>query len=50
MTPDEVRQVSEKYLHPDELVTVVVGKPSAFDKPLSTLGAVTVMPVDSIHR
>jgi hypothetical protein len=35
---------------PDELVVVVVGKPSAFDKPLSELGAVTVMPVDSIRR
>jgi zinc protease len=50
VTPDQVRQVSEKYLHPDRLITVVVGKSSAFDKPLATYGAVTAMPVDSIRR
>ena len=50
VTPDQVRQASQRYLHPDKLVIVVVGKPSAFDKALSTLGAVTVMPVDSIRR
>ena len=50
VTPDQVTDVSRRLLHPDRLVTVVVGKPSAFDKPLSALGPVTVMPVDSIHR
>lgn len=50
VTPDQVTAVSRRYLHPDQLVTVVVGRPAAFDKPLSTLGPVTVMPVDSIHR
>ncbi|OLC72778.1 MAG: hypothetical protein AUH78_15520 [Gemmatimonadetes bacterium 13_1_40CM_4_69_8] len=50
VTPDQVRQVSEKYLHPDRLITVVVGKSSAFDKPLATYGTVTAMPVDSIRR
>jgi zinc protease len=50
VTPEQVRLVSQRYLHPDKLVIVVVGKPSAFDKPLSTLGPVTVMPVDSIRR
>jgi len=28
----------------------VVGKPSAFDKPLSEIGTVVRMPVDSIRR
>jgi zinc protease len=50
VTPDQVRQVSQRYLHPDRLVVVVVGKPSAFDKALSELGQVTVLPVDSIKR
>jgi predicted Zn-dependent peptidase len=50
VTPEQVRQVSQRYLHPDKLVILVVGKPSAFDKALSTLGAVTVLPVDSIRR
>jgi zinc protease len=50
VTPEQVRQVSEKYLHPDRMITVVVGKSSAFDKPLATYGPVTMMPVDSIHR
>jgi zinc protease len=50
VTPEQVRQVSQRHLHPDKLVIVVVGKPSAFDKALSTLGAVTVMAVDSIRR
>ncbi|HEV8264570.1 MAG TPA: pitrilysin family protein [Gemmatimonadales bacterium] len=50
VTPEQVRQVSQRYLHPDKLVIVVVGKPSAFDKALSALGAVTPLPVDSIRR
>jgi predicted Zn-dependent peptidase len=50
VTPEQVRQVSQRYLHPDKLVIVVVGKPSAFDKALATLGAVTALPVDSIKR
>ncbi|HMA39528.1 MAG TPA: pitrilysin family protein [Gemmatimonadales bacterium] len=50
VTPEQVADVSRRLLHPDRLVMVVVGKPSAFDKPLTTLGPVTMMPVDSIHR
>jgi zinc protease len=50
VTPAQVRQVSERYLQPDKLVIVVVGKPSAFDRPLSSLGTVKVLPVDSIIR
>jgi zinc protease len=50
VTAQQVLQVSQRYLHPDKLVVVVVGKPSAFDKPLSGLGSVTTLPVDSIKR
>jgi predicted Zn-dependent peptidase len=50
VTPAQVTDVARRYLHPDRLVIVVVGKPGAFDKPLSTLGPVSTMPVDSIHR
>jgi zinc protease len=50
VTPDQVRDVTRKYLHPDKLVTVVVGKPSAFDGRLTEFGEVTVLPVDAIKR
>lgn len=50
VTPQQVLQVSQRYLHPDKMVIVVVGKPSSFDKALSTLGPVTPMAVDSIKR
>jgi predicted Zn-dependent peptidase len=50
VTPDQVRQVSERHLKPDDLVMVIVGKPAAFDRPLAELGAVTMIPVDSIKR
>jgi predicted Zn-dependent peptidase len=50
VTPDQVKAVTGKYLHPDRLVVLVVGKSSSFDKPLSELGEVTVLPVDAIKR
>jgi hypothetical protein len=50
VTPPQVQDVSTRYLHPDRLVTVVVGKPAAFDRPLAELGTVTTLPVDSIRR
>lgn len=50
VTPAQVRDVTAKYLHPDRLVTVIVGKSSAFDRPLAELGEVTVLPVDAIKR
>jgi predicted Zn-dependent peptidase len=50
VTPPQVREVSQRYLHPDKLVIVVVGKPSAFDKALTEIGRVTPLPVDSIRR
>lgn len=50
VTPAQVRDVTAKYLHPDKLVMVIVGKSSAFDGPLAELGEVTVLPVDGIKR
>ncbi len=50
VTPAQVKDVTAKHLHPDKLVTVIVGKSSAFDKPLEELGSVTVLPVDGIKR
>jgi zinc protease len=50
VTPQQVRDVSRRYLHPDQLVMVVVGKQSAFDRPLSAIGPVTVLQIDSIIR
>jgi len=50
VTPEQVTDVAQRYLHPERLVTVVVGKPSAFDKSLSEYGPVTALSVDSIKR
>ncbi len=50
VTPEQVRQASERFLHPDRLITVVVGNPAAFDRPLGSLGAVTTMRVEHIRR
>ncbi|MEK7667760.1 MAG: insulinase family protein, partial [Gemmatimonadota bacterium] len=50
VTPEQVRQVSERYLHTDRLITVVVGNPAAFERPLSTLGTVTTMRLEEIRR
>jgi predicted Zn-dependent peptidase len=50
VTPQQVTGVVLKYLHPDSLVIVVVGKAAAFDGPLSKLGPVTTMKVEDILR
>ena len=50
VTPDQVTEVARRHLHPDRLVTVVVGRASTFDRPLSELGTVTMLPIDSIRR
>lgn len=50
VTPEQVRQVAQRYLHPDGMVMVVVGKSSAFDRPLSALGSVTTMTLEEIRR
>jgi zinc protease len=40
----DVARVATKYLHKDKLAVLVVGNSADFDKPLTSLGAVT--PVD----
>ncbi len=50
VSPDAVRQVAERYLRPDRLITVVVGNPAQFDQPLSSLGQVTTMRLEDIRR
>jgi len=40
VTAADANRVALKYLHKDQLAVLVVGKPSAFDKPLSSVGAV----------
>ncbi len=50
VTPRQVTGVVQKYLHPDSLVIVVVGKASGFDGPLSKLGPVTTMKIEDIRR
>jgi zinc protease len=40
-TAADVNRVAAKYLHKDQLAVLVVGNPKDFDKPLTTLGAVS---------
>jgi zinc protease len=41
VTQADVARVAAKYLHKDQLAVLVVGHTPEFDKPLSSLGAVT---------
>jgi zinc protease len=50
VTPDAVTAAVRRYLHPDRMVTLVVGKPSAFDGPLAGVGTVTPMTLEQILR
>jgi zinc protease len=45
VTAEDVARVAKKYVRPDELRVLVVGKAAEFDKPLSTLGTVTAIDV-----
>ncbi|HZN53724.1 MAG TPA: pitrilysin family protein [Candidatus Polarisedimenticolaceae bacterium] len=44
VTKDDVVRVAKKYVHPDDLTLLVVGRASDFPKPLDSMGSVT--PVD----
>ena len=45
VTKEDVARVAKKYIHPDKLVTLVVGKSADFDRPLSEFGAVNVVDI-----
>ena len=45
VTKKDVRRVARKYLRPDKVQILVVGKKDDFDKPLSTLGEVNVIDI-----
>jgi predicted Zn-dependent peptidase len=48
VTPERVRQVFRRHLHPDRMTILVVGNPDAFDRPLETLGEVEVWEVEGM--
>jgi hypothetical protein len=45
VTTEDVARVAKKYIHPDRLVTLVVGKSADFDRPLSEFGEVHVVDI-----
>lgn len=49
VTKSDVQRVAEKYLHPDALKIVVVGNPEQFDKPLSTIGDVEKIELETFE-
>src|SRR6185436_18832823 len=44
VTPESVLEAAKRKVHPDQLVTVIVGKESEFDRPVTALG----LPVDRV--
>jgi zinc protease len=45
VTVEDVARVAKKYVHPDRVTLLVVGKSDDFDVPLSTLGKVTALDI-----
>ena len=45
VTAADVARVAHQYVHKDKLAVLVVGRAADFDKPLSTLGAVTAIDI-----
>jgi len=45
VTIEDVSRAAGKYVHKDQLATLVVGKAADFDKPLSTYGPVTTLDI-----
>jgi zinc protease len=45
VTRADVERVATKYIHPEQMALLVVGKESDFDKPLSTFGKVTTLDI-----
>ncbi len=47
VTREDILRVSGKYLHPEEMIILVVGKEESFDSPLSTLGEVKIIKINN---
>ncbi len=45
VTKADVLRVAKKYLQPDKVQILVVGKEEDFDKPLSTLGTLNMIDI-----
>lgn len=45
VTRADVERVAQKYIHPEQMALLVVGKAADFDKPLSTFGKVTTLDI-----
>lgn len=45
VTAEDVQRVAKTYVHPDQLAVLVVGNQKDFEKPLSSLGAVTTIDI-----
>lgn len=45
VTADDVSRAAKKYVHPDQLAVLVVGKEKDFEKPLASLGPVTTLDI-----
>ena len=45
VSPEDIRQVFRRHVHPDQMVIMVVGNPEALDEPLENLGPVTVLQI-----
>jgi predicted Zn-dependent peptidase len=48
VTPEEILSVAQRHLRPDALIVLAVGRPDRFDQPLSSLGAVNVIPLERV--
>lgn len=46
VTVDDVKAAAEKYLHPDDLIVIVVGNQDLFDRPLSSFGQVKTIELE----
>ncbi len=45
VTREDVMRVAKKYLHPDKMTLLVVGKPEDFDRPMDTFGEFQVVDI-----
>jgi predicted Zn-dependent peptidase len=45
VTQEDVARVAKKYIHPDQLVTLVVGNSADFDRPVSSFGEVQTVDI-----